>query len=99
MGRRKLVTAQDLFEVRDKRNLSETEQSAIVDLYGYSLPNRRAWEQPFTPASRWRDKWHIDPAVIRMLYNRGLVERESIGTNEWNIRLTGRAFLNVIPKA
>jgi hypothetical protein len=88
-------TSVDMFEVKDKTNLSETEQEAMVELYGYSIPQRPADEQPFVAAARWHTKWGIEPKTIRSLYDKELVERESVENFEWKIRLTSKAFSNM----
>ena len=84
-----------MFEVKNKQGLTEAEQVAIVELYGYSIPNRHAWEQPFTPESKWQTQWGIHSDVMRSLCNKGLVERETVGNFEWKVRLTGMAFINI----
>lgn len=98
MSRKKYPQSVDMFEVKNKTGLSEEEQAAIVELYGYSLPNRPAWEQFFTPEDKWQAKWGIKSEVMRSLLNKGLIERETVGNFEWKVRLTAKAFRNVDSK-
>lgn len=95
MSRKKIWQSTDMFEVKNKQGLTEAEQIAIVELYGYSIPNRPAWEQPFISEDKWQAKWGIHSGVMCSLYNKGLVERETVGNFEWKVRLTGRAFINI----
>ena len=95
MSRKKVMQSNDMFEVKNKQGLSEAEQFAIVELYGYSITDRAAWEQPFTSEDKWQAKWGIHSDVMRSLYDKGLVERETVGNFEWKVRLTSKAFINV----
>lgn len=85
--------AYDYFEVKDPRGITETQQKAMVRLYGISLPNRRAELQPFVDQKSWTKLLGISRYTANRLYKKGLVDRKARGS--WEIRLSAKGFENM----